>query len=76
MWIQVIAVVLVLAFPGIAMWLPNWLEEAPPAAVYTPGSEDAVERDELEAGDTLKADMPAAPPASEATSSSSAGRSK
>jgi tripartite ATP-independent transporter DctM subunit len=64
MWIQVICVVLVLAFPGIAMWLPNWLEEAPPETPYVPGSEDATERNLLEQGD--KMDVDAAPPGREA----------
>ena len=76
MWIQCIAVVLVLAFPGIAMWLPNWLEEAPPAVVVPAGTEDAAERDALEERDSLKADEPEPPAADEATSSKSAGRSK
>ncbi|HTM62716.1 MAG TPA: TRAP transporter large permease subunit [Burkholderiales bacterium] len=64
MWIQVICVALVLAFPGIAMWLPNWLEEAPPETPYVPGSEDAAERNVLEQGD--KMDVDAAPPGREA----------
>jgi TRAP-type mannitol/chloroaromatic compound transport system permease large subunit len=64
MWIQVICVVLVLAFPQIAMWLPNWLEEKPPEAPYVPGSEDATERDSLEKGDTMDPD--AKPPGPEA----------
>jgi tripartite ATP-independent transporter DctM subunit len=51
MWIQVIAVVLVLAFPQIAMWLPNALQDAPPSVVIPAGTEDAVERDALEKGD-------------------------
>jgi hypothetical protein len=32
MVIQVICVVLVLAFPQIAMWFPNWLDERRKAA--------------------------------------------
>jgi tripartite ATP-independent transporter DctM subunit len=56
MWIQVIAVALVLAFPQIAMWLPNALQDAPPEVVMPAGSEDKVERDALEAGDQMKED--------------------
>jgi TRAP-type mannitol/chloroaromatic compound transport system permease large subunit len=51
MWIQVIAVSLVLAFPQIAMWLPEALQDAPPEVVTPAGSEDRIERDALEAGD-------------------------
>ena len=72
MWIQVICVALVLAFPGIAMWLPNWLEEGPPEVPYVPGSEDAAERDVLERGDSYRTDeTPGAP-----TSSDSEDKSK
>ena len=56
MWIQVAAVALVLAFPQIAMWLPNALQDAPPEVVLPAGSEDGVERDALEAGDEMKGD--------------------
>jgi tripartite ATP-independent transporter DctM subunit len=58
MWIQVIAVALVLAFPQIAMWLPNALQEAPSANMVPAGTDDAVERDGLEAGDVMKSDKP------------------
>ena len=51
-----IAVALVLAFPQIAMWLPQALEDAPPEVVVPAGSEDKVERDALEAGDEMKGD--------------------
>src|SRR5262249_23518183 len=64
MWIQCIAVALVLAFPGIAMWLPNYLEDSPPASVVPAGAEDAVERDQLEQGDAYK-DEPAPSTASD-----------
>jgi len=36
MWIQCIAVALILAFPSIAMWLPEALQEAPHSAVPDP----------------------------------------
>jgi hypothetical protein len=58
MWIQVIAVALVLAFPQIAMWLPNALQEAPSANMVPAGTDDAVERDGLEAGDVMKPEKP------------------
>jgi tripartite ATP-independent transporter DctM subunit len=55
MVIQVIAVVLVLAFPGIAMWLPEALMEQPsPGAAAFTGESSAAERDSLEAGDSLE----------------------
>ena len=56
MWIQVAAVALVLAFPQIAMWLPQALEDAPPAVVIPAGTDDALERNSLEAGDEMKED--------------------
>jgi tripartite ATP-independent transporter DctM subunit len=57
MVIQVICVVLVLAFPQIAMWFPQWLEAgdrmAIPATVED--TKDAgASRDALEAGDEMK----------------------
>ena len=58
MGIQVICVALVLAFPQIAMWLPQALEDAPPQTVVPAGTEDAAERDGLEAGDEMKGDQP------------------
>ena len=58
MWIQCIAVVLVLAFPQIAMWLPEALEDAPPASFVPAGTEDVEERDALEAGDRMQPDKP------------------
>lgn len=76
MWIQCIAVVLVLAFPGIAMWLPNWLEEAPSSVVVPAGTEEAAERDSLEERDSLKAGEPEPPAANEDTSSKSTGSRK
>ena len=51
MWIQVIAVVLVLAFPQIAMWLPQALEDKPRSSAPA-GTDDVEERDALEKGDT------------------------
>jgi tripartite ATP-independent transporter DctM subunit len=57
MVIQVLCVVLVLVFPQIAMWFPDWLEAGDRMAVPTvpvdevQGSTDA---DALEAGDALK----------------------
>jgi len=54
MVIQCIAVVLVLAFPGIAMWLPEALEDKPePGAATLDGASSADERRALEAGDTM-----------------------
>jgi tripartite ATP-independent transporter DctM subunit len=56
MVIQCIAVALVLLFPGIAMWLPDWLEDADHAAApLTPGEagSSAQSRDLLEQGDTM-----------------------
>jgi hypothetical protein len=58
MVIQCIAVALVLLFPAIAMWLPDWLEEQdriqmranPPTASEQERSHG--DRDELEKGDT------------------------
>ncbi len=57
MVIQCIAVALVLLFPAIAMWLPDWLEERdriqmranPPTASEQDRSHG--DRDELEKGD-------------------------
>ncbi|HJY76561.1 MAG TPA: TRAP transporter large permease subunit [Burkholderiales bacterium] len=56
MVIQVLCVVVVLAFPGIAMWFPDWLKEGDRMAVPAlPG--DAVDNTpSLEAGDTLTND--------------------
>jgi tripartite ATP-independent transporter DctM subunit len=56
MVIQVICVAVVLAFPQIAMWFPQWLKEgdrmAAPATAPTGEGED--NRNALEAGDTMK----------------------
>jgi len=60
MWIQCIAVALVLAFPQIAMWLPEALQDAPSSVSAPAGTEDAYERDTLEAGDVMKTDKPEA----------------
>jgi tripartite ATP-independent transporter DctM subunit len=56
MVIQVLCVVVVLAFPEIAMWFPNWLKEGDRMAVPAlPG--DAIDNTpSLEAGDTLTND--------------------
>ena len=51
MWIQVIAVVLVLAFPQIAMWLPEALEDKPGQAAPARPESDAGARNTLEGGD-------------------------
>ena len=56
MWIQVIAVALVLAFPQIAMWLPNALEDEPGAAAPAAPESDAGAQETLEAGDTYKSE--------------------
>jgi tripartite ATP-independent transporter DctM subunit len=61
MWIQVIAVVLVLAFPQIAMWLPQALEDKPTSAAPA-GTDDVEERDALEKGDTTSEDQKAPAP--------------
>jgi len=63
MVIQCLAVALVLAFPGIAMWLPDWLEahthiEAPLSPAEAGQSES--DRHSLERGDELEPE-PAAP---------------
>jgi len=60
MVIQCIAVALVLLFPGIAMWLPDWLEEQDRiemrASPPTPAEMDqsGEHRDELESGDAYR----------------------
>jgi len=51
MWIQCIAVVLVLAFPQIAMWLPDALEDQPGLAAPPRPESDAGARNTLEGGD-------------------------
>jgi hypothetical protein len=51
MWIQCIAVVLVLAFPQIAMWLPEALEDKPGLAAPPVPESDAGARNTLEGGD-------------------------
>ena len=56
MWIQCIAVALVLAFPQIAMWLPNALEDEPGAAAPATPDSEAGARETLEAGDTVKSE--------------------
>lgn len=53
MWIQVLAVALVLAFPQIAMWLPGALEDAPRMAAPV---NDGEARDALELGDRHEVD--------------------
>lgn len=54
MVIQCIAVALVLAFPGIATWLPEALEDKPGASQPAfDGDSSADERNVLEAGDTM-----------------------
>ena len=65
MVIQCLCVALVLIFPGIAMWFPNWLQEGDRMA--TP----ALPRDEQPAADPLERDY-----ADPATSSGSAGTSR
>jgi hypothetical protein len=54
MVLQVLCVGLVLAFPGIAMWFPQWLKEgdrmAAPAAQQF---DEPANTDSLEAGDRL-----------------------
>jgi tripartite ATP-independent transporter DctM subunit len=52
MWIQCICVALVLAFPQIAMWLPEALEDAPGLAAPAAPAGDAEARETLERGDT------------------------
>ncbi|HEX9397102.1 MAG TPA: TRAP transporter large permease subunit [Burkholderiales bacterium] len=56
MWIQCLAVALVLAFPQIAMWLPNALEDEPGAAAPAVPDSEAGARETLEAGDTVKSE--------------------
>jgi hypothetical protein len=59
MVIQVICVALVLAFPQIAMWFPQWLQEGDRMAVPAGPAEDKEEGPPaLEAGDTMKEDEP------------------
>ena len=56
MVIQCICVVLVLAFPQIALWFPQWLEAGDRMA--TPAlKEDAPDSSSLEAGDSLMRDV-------------------
>jgi len=52
MVIQVICVALVLIFPGIAMWFPNWLQEGDRMAVPA----QPVDPDEKPTGDLLEKD--------------------
>jgi hypothetical protein len=55
MVIQVICVALVLIFPQIAMWFPQWLEAGDRMAVPAlRQDEDPVESGELEKGDAMK----------------------
>jgi tripartite ATP-independent transporter DctM subunit len=56
MWIQCLAVALVLAFPQIAMWLPEALEDAPGLAAPAAPDSDTGARETLEAGDTVKSE--------------------
>jgi TRAP-type mannitol/chloroaromatic compound transport system permease large subunit len=59
MVIQVIAVALVLFFPGIAMWLPNALEDPPGAApIETTVDDGSQSVDSLEAGDSMRSSEP------------------
>jgi TRAP-type mannitol/chloroaromatic compound transport system permease large subunit len=59
MVIQVIAVALVLFFPGIAMWLPNALEDPPGAAPIETNVDDGSQSvDSLEAGDSMRSSEP------------------
>jgi hypothetical protein len=50
MVIQVLCVVLVLIFPGIAMWFPQWLEAGDRMAIPAQGV-DPTDTHSLEAGD-------------------------
>jgi len=52
MVIQVLCVALVLIFPDIAMWFPNWLQEGDRMAVPA----EPVSPDEKPAGDLLEKD--------------------
>ncbi|HEY7238145.1 MAG TPA: TRAP transporter large permease subunit [Burkholderiales bacterium] len=58
MVIQVLCVALVLAFPGIAMWFPGWLEAGDRLATPLQKDDDdpAAARNALEAGDSLTND--------------------
>jgi tripartite ATP-independent transporter DctM subunit len=56
MVIQVLCVVVVLAFPGIAMWFPQWLKEGDRMAVPALPGEAIDNTPSLEAGDTLTND--------------------
>jgi hypothetical protein len=59
MVIQVLCVILVLAFPQIAMWFPQWLEAGDRMAVPAlkeDSTDSAIERDRLEAGDSYKSE--------------------
>ena len=47
---------LVLAFPQIAMWLPEALEDAPGLAAPAAPDSDTGARETLEAGDTVKSE--------------------
>jgi tripartite ATP-independent transporter DctM subunit len=58
MWIQCIAVVLVLVFPQIAMWLPDVLEDkpgmaAPPIPEGDAGAQQTLEQGDMKAPDEL-----------------------
>ena len=56
MVIQVLCVVLVLVFPKIAMWFPDWLEEGDRMAVplQVDDKEEGVDSHALEAGDAMQ----------------------
>jgi hypothetical protein len=56
MVIQVLCVVLVLVFPKIAMWFPDWLEEGDRMAVplQVDDKEEGVDNHALEAGDAMQ----------------------
>jgi tripartite ATP-independent transporter DctM subunit len=56
MVIQVLCVALVLAFPGIAMWFPEWLREGDRMAVPAQSGDEPTGAPELEAGDRLGGD--------------------
>jgi hypothetical protein len=56
MVIQCLCVVLVLAFPQIAMWFPEWLEAGDRMATPLQKDDDdpALARESLEAGDLVR----------------------
>jgi len=56
MVIQVLCVALVLIFPGIAMWFPNWLQEGDRMATPAVRQDDSAAGASLESGDALGGD--------------------